>query len=63
MPIFNATSAYDRAIGIVTAALNSGSIKLHGPEKGVDNANRDAEYLNKLINSVAQNLQPSRQNQ
>jgi hypothetical protein len=48
------------AVTIVAAALQSGAIKLPGTStfgsSPVENAAADAEYLNKLLNSLAENL-------
>lgn len=62
MPAFNNTAAYGHAVNIVTAALQSESIKLVGPSRNNDpsqeeNVKRDSEYLNGLINAIAKNLQ------
>jgi hypothetical protein len=57
MPSFNSTSAYSQAVTVVTAALQSGSLKLWGPTNGDSASEKDAKYINDLINSVAKNLQ------
>lgn len=58
--MFNSSGAYDRAIAMVTAGLQSGAIKLNGPHSSDDynlpHQKSDAEYLNGLINSLAKNL-------
>jgi hypothetical protein len=62
MPAFNNVAAYGHAVTIVTAALQSGVVKLVGPSRNDDLLNadalkRDSEYINGLINSIATNLQ------
>jgi len=59
MPPFNSHAAHAHAVSIVTAALQSQSIKLRGPDVTGGNANNiktDVEYLNGLINGIASNL-------
>lgn len=58
--MFNDTFAYQSAIAIVTAGLQSNVIKLNGAITSADyiqgNFEADAKYLNGLINSLAKNL-------
>lgn len=60
MSYFNKHGAMSNAVVIVTAALQSGAIKLPGSNAfspdPVENAAADAQYLNKLLNSLAENL-------
>jgi hypothetical protein len=60
MTVFAKSSAYTHAIGIVTAALQSGSIKLQGLDNNADGPStagaNDAAYLNSLITSIADKL-------
>lgn len=55
---YNNHAAHDAAVKIVTAALESGAIKLYGPNKDTneDAIKTDSEYLNALISSLASNL-------
>ena len=58
--MLNSTGARDRAMTIVTAALESKSIELLGPNESDERNNRraeiDAKYLNYLINSLTNNI-------
>lgn len=60
MSYFNKHAAMTNAVAIVTAALQSGAIKLPGSNgfgaDGAENAGADAQYLNKLLNLLAENL-------
>jgi hypothetical protein len=59
MSAFSKAGAFDRAITIVTSALQAGAIKLDGASSAGYNAEQlkaDADYLNGLINSLAANL-------
>jgi len=57
MSVFNDNYAYNHAINIVVAGLQSGSIKLLGPNHSSPaNAQKDADYLNHLIKSIGDNL-------
>lgn len=58
MPNYNSSSAYSHAIALVTAGLQSGSIKLMGPSHGTNSGIKtDSDYLNAVINALAKNLQ------
>jgi len=59
MAAFNNSGAYTHAIAVVSAGLQSGALKLNGPGMGDSAAEKDAKYLNDLINSLAKNLQAS----
>jgi hypothetical protein len=63
MSYFNKHAAMTNAVAIVTAALQSGAIKLPGSNNfasdQAENAAADAQYLNKLLNLLAENLTSS----
>lgn len=57
--MINRTGAYERAIEIVKAALAGGQIKLEGATSVGNSKGQlaaDTEYLNGLINSLAENI-------
>lgn len=60
MSEFSKSGAYDRAIALVTAALQAKSIKLEGATANDDYNEQhiaaDSKYLNGLINALANNL-------
>ena len=59
MPPYNSHAAYAHAVAMVTAALQSQSIKLKGPDSGVLNEKyieNYVAYINGLINGLALNL-------
>ncbi|KFC61946.1 hypothetical protein [Massilia sp. LC238] len=57
---FNRTGAIDRALELVKAGLEGGTIKLQGSSNYEENNGQqlayDSAYLNGLINSVVENL-------
>ncbi len=57
---FNRTGAIDRALEVFKAGLESGAIKLNGSSVYGDdnekNIRADTQYVNGLINSIADNL-------
>ena len=57
MSAFNSHTAYTNAVAVVVAALQSGAIKLNGPDSTYPaNAKLDSDYLNEVINSLAANM-------
>ncbi len=59
MSAFKSHAAYTSAVALVTAGLQSGSIKLQGSSDSGHtdkNIERDSKYLNGLINALAANL-------
>jgi hypothetical protein len=56
MSAFNKNHAFQHAVAIVSAGLQSGTIKLYGPTQHVEAAVKDSTYLNNLINSLADNM-------
>lgn len=63
MSVFGKHAAHERAISIVTAALQSNSIRLNGAVTMDPEAEKDAKYLNDLINALAKNLTSTSQDQ
>lgn len=58
MPSFANQEAYGHAIDIVKTAISAGAIKFNQYDiNGELNSDRDAKYLNDLINALAKNLQ------
>lgn len=56
---FSRSGAYERAMDVVKAALAGGQLKLEGPNSqghGPGQLTADSQYLNGLINSIAENL-------
>lgn len=53
-------NAYERALDLVKAGLSGGAIKLQGSaayeSNNKEQSRFDADYLNSLINSIAENL-------
>jgi hypothetical protein len=57
---FNRTDAIKRALHVVNAGLENGCITLQVSssyeENNRENSKRDADYLNNLINPIAENI-------
>ena len=61
MATFNSHAALVNAVALVTAALQSKSINLRGPDVTGGNESNiaaDVAYINGLINGIASNLSP-----
>lgn len=59
MPMYNEPAARDAAVNLVTKALESGAIKLGGPNSAASPAaagGNDADYLLTLINKLKESL-------
>lgn len=57
--MITSSQAYAQALDTVRAALSGGAVKLEGPNSNNYNEahiKADSEYLNGLINSIAQNI-------
>jgi hypothetical protein len=59
MATLNSHAVINHAVNMVTAALQSGTIKLQGPASGnynIANIKEDSAYLNGIIDNLIENL-------